>query len=92
MRERDIEKVLVNKVKDRGGLALKLNTTSTNGMPDRLVLLPSGKIGFVELKATGKQLRILQEKRKAKLEELGFLAFCVDSTEAIEEVLDEIEL
>jgi hypothetical protein len=28
-----------------------------NGMPDRLVLLPKGYIGFVEVKAPGKKMR-----------------------------------
>ncbi len=59
-------------------------------MPDRLVLFPGGKLGFVELKAPGKKMRPLQEKRKRTLEELGFLVFCVDSKEMIGGVLHEI--
>ena len=52
-----------------------------NGVPDRLVLLLGGKCAFVELKAPGKQMRILQRKRRLQLEALGFPVFCVDRPE-----------
>lgn len=54
MRERDIERKLVNAVKDKGGLCLKLTTTTFDGIPDRLILLPGAKSTFVELKAPEK--------------------------------------
>ena len=60
-------------------------------MPDRLILFPGGRIGFVETKAPGKKMRPLQEKRKRQLEELGFLVFCVDEIGEIEEVLHAIQ-
>ena len=59
-------------------------------MPDRIVLLPHGRLAFVELKAPGKKLRPLQEKRKRQLEALGFSVFVVDSIEQIGGILDEI--
>ena len=40
MREKEIEKMLVNAVKINGGLALKFVSPNFNGMPDRLILLP----------------------------------------------------
>lgn len=55
-----------------------------------LGIVPRWKVGFVELKAPGKKMRPLQEKRKRALEELGFLVFCVDSKEMIGGVLHEI--
>jgi hypothetical protein len=62
-----------------------------NGVPDRLVLLPNGKMAFVELKAPGKKMRSLQIKRKRQLEALGFSVYCIDRIELIGGVLDEIE-
>ncbi len=50
MLEKAIEQELVKQVKARGGLYLKLNSQSMSGIPDWLVLLNKGKIGFVELK------------------------------------------
>ena len=53
-------------------------------------MLPGGKAAFVELKAPGKRLRPLQEKRKRQLEGLGFPVYVVDGVEQIGGVLDEI--
>ena len=91
MRENEIEKALIKEVKKRGGLCLKFVPLSLNGVPDRLVFLPNGKFGFIELKAPGKKLRPLQEKRKAQLELLGFLVFKVDTKEMIGGILDAIQ-
>ena len=90
MRESAVEKAFVDAVRKAGGEALKFTSQSRNGVPDRLVLFFSGKAAFVELKAPGKKMRPLQEKRKRALEELGFLVFCVDSKEMIGGVLHEI--
>lgn len=91
MRERTIEQKLNKSVKMMGGIALKLNIPGFDGIPDRLVLLPYGKLVFIELKAPGKRLRPLQEKRKRQLEALGFSVFCIDSIEQIGGILDEIQ-
>ncbi|NLY37466.1 MAG: VRR-NUC domain-containing protein, partial [Tissierellia bacterium] len=53
-------------------------------------LLSKGKIAFAELKAPGKKLRPLQEKRKRQLEELGFLVFEIDNANEIDEIIEEI--
>lgn len=91
MREKTIEIKLKNTVKSMGGIALKFISPGFDGMPDRLVLLPHGKLAFIELKAPGKRLRPLQEKRKKQLEALGFSVFCIDGTEQIGGILGEIQ-
>ena len=91
MQEKKIERRLVNEAKKRGGLAVKFVSPGFDGVPDRLVLLPHGKLAFVELKAPGKTLRHLQVRRKEQLEGLGFLVYCVDGTEQIGGILDEIQ-
>ena len=91
MREKNIEQSLVKAVKKKGGVALKFVSPGLSGVPDRIVLMPDGKIGFIELKAPGKTMRALQEKRKRQLEALGFLVYCIDGIEQIRGVLDEIE-
>ena len=89
--EKRVEQVLVRAVKKRHGLAPKFVSPGWDGAPDRLVLLPGGKAGFIETKAPGKKLRPLQHLRKAQLEALGFKAYCVDGVEQIGGVLDEIQ-
>ena len=91
MREKWIEQQLVKAVKDIGGIALKIVSPGFDGMPDRLILLPNRKAAFVEVKALGKSLRPLQEKRKRQLEALGFLVFCLDHIEQIGGILREIQ-
>ena len=84
MRENEVEKQFVEAVRAAGGQALKFTSQTMNGVPDRLVLLLGGKCAFVELKAPGKQMRILQRKRRLQLEALGFPVFCVDRPEQIQ--------
>ena len=43
-------------VKEHGGIALKFTSPGFDGMPDRLILLPNGKMAFAELKSLGKNL------------------------------------
>ena len=90
MLEKRIEQELVKQVKARGGLCLKLNSQSMSGIPDRLVLMKNGKIGFVELKQKGKKPRPLQERRMKQLMELGFYCSLIDDKEQVGGVLDEI--
>lgn len=75
----------------RGGIAPKFTSPGFAGMPDRLALLPGGKMGFVELKAPSKKTRPLQETRHRLLRRLGFKVFVVGGMGEISSVLDEIE-
>ncbi|HDI3439581.1 TPA: VRR-NUC domain-containing protein [Listeria monocytogenes] len=90
MTEKYIEQKLVRAVKERGGIAPKFVSPGLDGVPDRIVLLPMGRIAFVELKAPGNKMRPLQVRRKGQLEALGFLVYCIDGLEQIEEVLKEM--
>jgi hypothetical protein len=91
MREQTIEHKLVVATKNMGGIAVKFISPGFDGMPDRLVLLPHGRLAFVELKASGKKPRPLQVKRKRQLEALGFKVYVIDGEEQIGGVLDEIQ-
>ena len=51
MREKTIEQKLVQAVKAKGGIAPKFVSPGFSGVPDRLILLPDGKCGFVEATA-----------------------------------------
>jgi len=91
MREKHIEQKLVQAVKAAGGIAPKFISPGCDGMPDRLLLLPGGKIAFVEVKAPGKTMRTLQIKRKRQLEALGFRVYCLDDAGQIGGILGEIQ-
>ncbi|MEE1597400.1 VRR-NUC domain-containing protein [Acidaminococcus fermentans] len=88
--EKQIEQKLVTETRKKGGLAVKFVSPSFSGMPDRLVLLPHGVMGFVEVKAPGKKPRLLQVSRHAMLREMGFQVFVLDAMEDIPGLLQKI--
>ena len=91
MREKVIERELVRAVKAVGGMCPKLISPGTDGMPDRMVLLPDAHLGFVEVKATGQKPRPLQERRHAQLRDLGFMVFVLDDPEQISGIIAEVK-
>ena len=91
MRERTIEQKLVKAVKTAGGLALKFMSPSFAGVPDRLLLLPGGKIAFAEVKRQGEKPRPLQICRHEGLRRLGFMVFVVDDEAQIGGIIREIQ-
>lgn len=82
MRESLIEKALVERVKALGGMCEKFTSPSRRGVPDRIVTLPGGKIVFVELKATGGKLSVLQQRDHARRRALGCYVLVIDSLES----------
>ena len=91
MSEKSTEQKLVKAVKSKGGLAPKFVSPGFDGVPDRIVLLPRGRIAFIELKAKGRKMRPLQVRRKRQLKSLGFSVYCIDSPDQIGGILDEIQ-
>lgn len=90
MREREIEQTLVKEVASMGGWCLKWTSPSMAGIPDRIILLPEGKIAFVEVKAPGQQPRKIQVKRIQQLKDLGFLCCVLDDVKDIPRLLEEV--
>ena len=91
MRENAIERRLVTEAVKRGGLAPKFVSPGLDGVPDRLLLFPGGKLAFVEVKAPGEKPRPLQRRRIEQLTALGFRVFVLDRKEQIGEILDEVQ-
>ena len=69
MREAEIEGRLVRGVKEAGGLCYKFVSPGNPGVPDRLILLPGGRILFVELKTPGGKLSNIQSWRIQEMRE-----------------------
>lgn len=90
MQEKTIEKKLADAVKARGGLVPKFTSLGFDGMPDRIVLMPGGRMAFVEVKAPGKTPRPLQEARHRLLRQLGFRVYVLDDESQIGGILNEI--
>ena len=90
MSEKDIERKFVRTVKNAGGIAPKFVSPGYDGMPDRIVLLPGGCMGFVEVKDSGKKPRPLQLARHRLLAGLGFQVFVLDRAAQIPEIIMKI--
>jgi hypothetical protein len=89
--ESKIEKKLKKQVESIGGKALKFVSPGVSGVPDRIVLLPGGRIIFIELKAPGKKTSAIQNYRAKELRTLGFRVECIDSIEKINLFLKEVQ-
>ncbi|MCI6937331.1 MAG: VRR-NUC domain-containing protein [Clostridiales bacterium] len=61
--EKRVEALLVSGVKQMGGVAYKFVSPGNSGVPDRIILMPGGKIYFVELKREDGQLTNLQKRQ-----------------------------
>lgn len=86
MLEKIIEEKLKKAVKQNGGVCWKFTSPGTAGVPDRIVLMPGGRIAFVEVKAPGEKPRPLQ----LLLRRLGFLVYVLDACEDIEKIIKEV--
>ncbi len=90
MREKLMEQKLTKAAKLMGGVAVKIVSPGFDGMPDRIVLLPEGRMGFVEVKQPGKVPRPLQAARHRMLRKLGFKVYVLDDAKQINTILTEI--
>lgn len=92
--EKLIERKLVEAVKSKNGLCIKMLSDYFTGLPDRLCLFPSKKVVFVELKTTGKKPRKIQLHVHNILKSMGFRVEVIDTIEGINDFilgLDDVE-
>lgn len=97
MRESQIEKHLVERVKALGGEVRKVQWIGRRGAPDRLVMLPPGIVVYpgpefgyaiwVELKATGVKVEAHQLREHERMRKMGQRVVVIDSFEGVEELL-----
>jgi VRR-NUC domain len=70
--ENAVESYLVAGIKAKGGECPKFEVPGRKGAPDRIVLMPTALIVFVETKTIGGRLESWQERFHAMLRRLGF--------------------
>ena len=85
MLEKDVEAYLRKKVKAMGGRAYKWTSPGNAGVPDRIVVLPNGKVWFIELKRPGGRLSALQLAQINFLEKLGQNVCVIFTKEEVDE-------
>lgn len=89
--EKWLEKKLVSEVQRLCGLALKFWPVTFTGLPDRIILMPRGRVYFVELKSAGKKPTARQLKVHEQLRAMGFSVWTVDCDPALQNVLNWIK-
>lgn len=76
--EKKLEPDLVKGSKARGWWAVKLTVFQLRGFPDRLVLMPKGRVAFAEIKTEGKKPDAYQRFVHKQLRRLGFDVWVID--------------
>lgn len=89
MRESEVERYFVKRVKESGALQRKFGSPGHRGVPDRIVVY-FGSVYFVELKAPGKGLRDDQTREHEKLFAAGAMVFVLDSKEAVDYFIERV--
>lgn len=90
--ERDVESALTRAVRRAGGMCVKFLPDFVKGFPDRLVLLPGGRVVFVETKRPdGGRVDEIQKLRQAQLRKLGFDARIIHTREEVASFAREID-
>lgn len=84
MRESKVECYLYVRVKELGGECYKFTSPQRRNVPDRIVILPGGRLTFVEVKAPGEKPTDGQQREHKRLWELGVAVVVLDSYEAID--------
>lgn len=87
--EKLLERKLSRGLKALDGWALKLPATHISGLPDRICLLPRGRIFFAEIKTTGEKPRKIQRVVHRRLCKMGFRVEIIDSSRQIEDLLQD---
>ena len=90
--EKVIETKLRKMVENSGGLCLKWVCPGWSGVPDRIILMPGGRVIFAETKRPkGGRVSKLQRWWKSKLEQLGFNCWLIYDADDLE-LFERLEL
>lgn len=88
VRERDIERYLDAQVRRIGGTTRKVRFVGRRGAPDRVVMLPGGRLVWVELKRPGEKPEAHQLREHARLAALGQVVAVIDSYAGVESFIN----
>ena len=88
--EKVLEAELRERCKTLGWMCIKLTSQYQRGLPDRLILMPGGRVCFVEIKTTGKKPTALQRVTHERLRALGYRVEVVDTTESLDNLIVDL--
>ena len=88
--EKVLEAELRERCKTLGWMCIKLTSQYQRGLPDRLILMPGGRVCFAEIKTTGKKPTALQRLTHERLRALGYRVEVVDTNESLDNLIVEL--
>lgn len=90
-REHDVEDYCCAQTQARGGLALKFKTPPRVGAPDRIIILPGPRIGWIETKRpVGGKYEPGQKRYHYMLRERGCTVLVAHTKALVDAALDTI--
>lgn len=90
MLEREIEQRMVKEVKKRGGLCYKFVSPNNPGVPDRIVITPTGRVIFVELKTEIGRLSRIQQWQRSEIQKRGADIRVIKGWDAAKAFIEEV--
>lgn len=90
MKESSIETKLVRMVRERGGLCFKFVSPGNPGVPDRIVITPTGRTVYVELKTEVGRLAAIQKWQHEEMRKRGADVRTLKGLEQIKAFVEEV--
>lgn len=81
-RESSVERRLTALVERMGGLSFKWVSPGRRGVPDRIIVMPGGRVYLVEVKRPGGRPRADQLAVHRRIEKRGVSVYVVDDADA----------
>lgn len=90
MKESQIERNLVDRIKTRGGLCYKFVSPANPGVPDRVIIVPDGRTVFVELKTESGSLSKIQERQISEMRKRGADVRVCKGLESVKDLVEDL--
>lgn len=90
MKESEVERRLVQMVRKRGGLCYKFVSPGNPGVPDRIIITPTGRTIYVELKTEIGRLANIQRWQIAEMQKRGAEVRVVKGLDAVKALVEEV--
>ena len=88
MLEKEIERKIGRLIKSKGGLWYKFVSPMNSGVPDRIAILPEGRVLFIEIKAKGGRLSPIQKVVHEEFSKRGVTVYTVKTVEEVEQLCE----